>query len=158
MLPPLVRLDDCGGDWATYVEVVYGHFRGGFLGDDAGEFEGLRVAVAERHLVDGKEQTFWHIVTKERLVGKRANDPQRCERVCWARRLLDLARAGDAAVVWWRKRHRQEQRIYIALNDFSYVVVFVEKTANLGLITAFPVEHGHERRKLKKQWQRAGKS
>ena len=45
----------------------------------------------------------------------------------------------------------------IALNDFSFLVVLPERASHYILLTAYPVERGHDRRKLQNEYERAEK-
>ena len=120
------------------------------------KFGGQPFGLISPVLLNGKEETFWHLISREGS-RSRVRDPERCERIRWPRRIIDLAVAGSAEVVKWTSRHGQEHRTRLALQDFSYVVVLVEKGARVLLLTAFPVDKRHERRKLRRQWQRAQK-
>jgi hypothetical protein len=108
------------------------------------ELLGIEFGLVSAGLVDGKEGTFWHLVTRDGAQPVRVYDPRRCERIRWIRCLVDFARANSSSVVVWSKRHRQEDRTMIALSDFSYVVVLIERRTRALLLTAFAVDRRHE--------------
>jgi hypothetical protein len=55
----------------------------------------------------------------------------------------------------WRSERQGDQRIVIALADFSYVVVLADRREYVLLWTAYCVEHEHRRAKLRKECERA---
>ena len=149
-LPPLIMLTDHGGEWGLYLEVIYDHFRRDFV-DHCPSLDGRPCRVFGK-LVDGKEETFWHITSTGEVEDERIPDLRRCERVRWPRPLIetfpaDLVRA-------WRVERKKKKRINLAPSDFSYLVVLDERPRRVSLITAYWIEKEHHRRKLRTEWDR----
>ena len=93
-LPPLCRFEEYGNDWGRYEERLYGLFRRDFVvAPPRIGSEPVRINVTP--VVNGKEESFWHLVTEEEEVvrgGVRARERvphlRRCERICWPGAIL----------------------------------------------------------------------
>ncbi len=101
-------------------------------------------------LKHNKEATFWHIITKGNSESERTPDLRRCERIRWPRAIIDAA--STESVKLWKNKRRNEERIILALSDFSYIVVLADRGDYILLWTAYCVEHEHQRRKLEKEY------
>ena len=151
-LPPLVVLADSGGDWKRYVELVYGFFRTDFIASSP-THDGRRCACKRYPLIQGKEGTFWHLISEGGVEDDRLPDLRRCERIRWPRPMVE--RSPETGVVSWHSsRPGDKKRIVIALADFSYVVVLADRGKYLLLWTAYCVEQEHRRAKLRREYER----
>ena len=146
-LPPLVCLEDCNGNWTLYLNAVYGHFRNDFV-KSCPSVEGRRCGIMRTPITDGKEATFWHIISEGKIESERVPDLRRCERIRWPRPIIEAM--GSTRVCCWR-RDAGQPRILLALPDFSYLVVLKDLGNYVLLLTAYCVEPGHHRRKLAKE-------
>lgn len=153
-LPPLVSLVDYDGDWNRYVDALYEHFCRDFIASSP-QYAGGKVQLKRHPITDGKEATFWHLISEGKEEKTRMPDLRRCERIRWARALIESA--GTDRVRHWGNTRRGEPRIVIALADFSYVVVLTERKNYLVLWTAYCVEQEHRREKLRKEFEAAYK-
>lgn len=149
-LPDLVLFEDYGGDWNQYLEAVYRLFRADFV-DAKPTWPERRWAVKRRPEHDGKEATFWHIVSKGDDESSRPLDLRRCERIRWPRQIIDAF--GGQQVKLWRNRRDGNDRVLIATTDFSYVVVLEDRAEFIMLWTAYPVERDHQRMKLRREYE-----
>ena len=148
-LPPLVLLDQHGGDPARYLEAVYGAFRADFI-ESRPTFRG-RPVVPKRHpMMGNKEAGFWHCVSAGRLEDERLPDLRRYERIRWIRAVVEAA-GTDRVRDWRNTRPRGGERAVIALPDFSFVVVLAVRSGYCILWTAYPVEQAHRRAKLRRE-------
>lgn len=77
-LPPLVLLEDSGGDWKTYENVLYDWFRADFL-NSLPRWPNKRVGLKRYPLSHGKEATFWHFISEGETEADRLIDMRRCE-------------------------------------------------------------------------------
>jgi hypothetical protein len=153
-LPPLVFLADYGGDWHRYLEAVYDFFRQDFVVSSP-QWKGKRVGAKRHPIADGKEATFWHLITEGRTEAERLPDLRRCERIRWPRPIIEATPQGR--VRCWTNRREHEARVVIALDDFSYVVVLAQRKGYVILWAAYCVEKEHRRQKLRKEFDRATK-
>lgn len=61
-LPALVLLRDCG-NWDSYIDVLYMYFKRDFVQEQPVHC-GKKLALKRHPLVDGREATFWHLITE----------------------------------------------------------------------------------------------
>lgn len=149
VLPPLVLLEDFGNSWHIYLEAIYEVFRQDFVSSTP-NIENKRFALKRHPVIEGKEATFWHIISEGEIENERLPDLRRCERIRWPRPIIE-AIATDH-VKYWKNMRGKEERIVIALEDFSYVVVLADRRDYILLWTAYCVEREHTRRKLKNEF------
>jgi hypothetical protein len=149
-LPPLLCLTDCDGDWVRYLEAVYAAFRADFV-EVTPELGGRRCRLRHPELIEGKEGTFWHIISEGLIEESRLPDLRRCERIRWPRRIIESV--GTDRVFCWRYRRKGDRRISIAIAGFSYLVVLVDRGSYTLLLTAFPVEKARRREKLRREYE-----
>ncbi|SOD03261.1 hypothetical protein SAMN05216486_1098 [bacterium JGI 053] len=150
-LPPLVEFSASGGDWHKYVEVLYNHFCSDFLRSRP-EFAGKTWKMKRFPLLQGKEATFWHIISEGPVEDDRLPDLRRCERIRWPRPLIDAY--GTDRVRCWKQKRGRETRIVLAPDTFEYVVILAERGEAVLLWTAFPVTFNHQRRKYAAEYDR----
>lgn len=153
-LPPLVRLEDSGGDWATYEETIYSWFKRDFL-DSLPRWPGKRVGLKRHPQSKGKEATFWHFISEGSDEAERLPDLRRCERIRWPRPTMEAfpnrkPATGDR-IVWWKNERRNEERYLLSLPDFSYLMVVADRGGYVLPWTQFAVERPHQRQKYQKE-------
>ena len=151
-LPPLVPLSSCGGSWEEYEEVLYEHFKNDFIRSQP-TFPGKAWGMKRHPLRNGKEATFWHIITEGEIETERTPDHRRCERIRWPRPIIEAIQAGTVRT-WYQTRRKRgtETRIALALPDFSYVVILAVRRDSVLLWTAF-CPYGHRRKTFARQYQ-----
>lgn len=154
-LPALITLADYGGNWDQYFEVIYKLFCEDFI-SSCPSYPDKRFSLKRHPVVDGKEATFWHIISEGNVEAERLPDLRRCERIRWPRAIIESMETEDVRI-WKNQRttrqRRNEDRILIALPDFSYLVVLADRGEYVMLWTAFYVERSHQRRKLQSEYE-----
>ena len=158
-LPELCHLEEFGGDWRRYEDELYRYFRRDFIASRP-SIDGQPVGINVAPVVNGKEESFWHLTTEEQEVVRdgiaskeRLPDMERCCRIRWPRAILDASESNGVRV--WRERRPDGLRVVFALEDFSYLVsVAVRRGGKLYLATAFPVLYERRRDKHRKQYER----
>ncbi len=152
-LPPLLPLESCQGDWTQYVEAVYAVFKRDFV-DSKPTFQGRPLRLKRHPVEKGKEATFWHMTSEGNEEADRLPDLRRCERIAWARQLIERVPCAELRV--WRQLRNNENRIAIAVEDFSYIVILAERRDGNETYylpwTAFWVEYEQRRKKYEKEW------
>ena len=123
-LPALLRLEAYGDNWQIYVEAVYSAFRDDFV-QDRPIFKGRRVGLKRHPLSQGKEATFWHLVSEGADEATRTPDIRRCERIRWPRALID--NESDDAVRIWANQRNNERRILLFIEEEYYLVVLADR-------------------------------
>jgi len=161
--PPLnASLSSSGGNWETYLEIIYASYLADFHGATIHwNAEGKKISSKRIPEQEGKSATFWHVVSEGPDEASRTIDLARCERITWPRLMVDEflglypAPANDRIVWWWNSRRNKsgvdERRLLIALADFSYVVVLADRGHYLLFWTAYPVDQPHRRKKMQKE-------
>src|SRR4051794_20203978 len=154
-LPDLIELADFDGNARSYLDAIYRIYRRDFIISQP-TLHGRRCYSDTNKTSDGRERGFWHIITEGDVEDERLPNMRRCERIGWARALIEAA---DTPLVrsWvLRKKSgssgRRDTRWYLAPPDFSYLVVLKETKSAYVLITAFFVEHSSQRRRLENEW------
>jgi hypothetical protein len=105
-------------------------------------------------LVNGREATFQHLVSKGREESKRMPDLRRCERIRWPRAIIDAL--GTHCVVAWANERRGDRRVVIALPDFTYAVILADRGDHIMLWTAYVVDEAYRRKQMRAEWKRSG--
>lgn len=149
-LPALVRLHDFANDWTKYLEALYVAFREGFVTQTA-QFRKRKISLKKHPIVDGKEATFWHLITAGNIESNRIPEKSRCERIRWPRAIVD--HEADPVVKVWFNLRNNERRILLFLENEGYLVVLAERKTYLLLWTAYPVERNHHKVKLLREYE-----
>lgn len=160
-LPELIPLSDHGGNFTSYVDAVYRIFRRDFVTTQP-VFRGRRCFCDARIDTDGRECGFWHITSEGAVETERTPDLRRCERIAWPRAIIEAAET-PMVRVWEADRRRggrggRQTRIFLAPADFSYLVVLRPTSKAYVLITAFYLEHEHQRAKKRREYEEAVKN
>src|SRR5437763_9746237 len=117
-LPPLVLLEDYENDWHQYLEAIYQFFCEDFV-ISRPTFQGKRFGLKKHPMLKDKEATFWHIISEGKVEDNRIPDLRRCERIRWPRAIIEAAQSEHYKC--WRNKRKEEERVLLALEDFSYV-------------------------------------
>ncbi len=149
-LPPLVLFNDYGGDWDAYLAAIYTWFKRDFV-DSKPVFQGRRLGLKRHPLTNGKEATFWHMITEGQEEENRIPDFRRCERIRWPKPVIE--HENDQKVKYWVSVKRNEDRIHIWLEEEDYVVVLADRGDFLLPWTAFLVTRRHTKQKLRKEYE-----
>jgi len=148
-------------NWANfpeYDELLYQIFKAQFI-DSAPIFNGFPVKIRFHPKVCDKEQTFFHVTSKNYTPDtERCPDPRRCERINWIRAFIEnydcdpsLCEACEGVKVWYEPYHSY-QRVYLLLEEERYVVILEKRESFILLITAYYVDQDHSLRKLLKKY------
>ena len=144
-LPPLMEFNDYGGDWKVYLEAIYAAFRKDFVASKP-SFRGRRLGLKRHPEYDGKEATFWHMISEGSVEEERTPDFRRCERIRWPRPLIEHETEPEV-LVWTESRASNDDRIHIYLPDERYLVVLADRGNYILPWTAFYIEHEKGHRK-----------
>ncbi|MEI6747489.1 MAG: hypothetical protein WCL34_16120 [Methylococcaceae bacterium] len=149
-LPELVLFNDYGGNWERYLAAIYQHFCDDFV-DNKPSFQGVRLGLKRHPVIDGKEATFWHMISEGEKEADRIPNFRRCERIRWAKPVIE---SDGKYVKIWREPRNSENRIHLWLESASYLVVLNERNGYILPWTAYVVEREHEKAKLNKRWEK----
>lgn len=153
-IPSLVFLQEYGGDWGKYIEVVYNYFKMDFI-DSKPKLKNKRIGIMRNPLYQQKEFTFWHCTSEGDIEDERLPDLRRCERIRWPRPIIE--HSTDNLVRCWRNKRGSEKRILLWFYDEDYLVVLAERKNYLVLWTAYLVIYDHTKGKLLKEYEESKK-
>lgn len=149
-LPGLVLFESHGGDWDRYLDVLYAFFKTDFI-DSQPLFHGQRLGLKRHPLSNGKEATFWHMISEGEKEDEREIDFRRCERIRWPRPVIENEAEPEVKV--WENERRGEKRICIWVETEEYLVILAERKGYLLPWTAYLVTETHRKRKLRKEYE-----
>jgi len=158
-LPPLILLNDCGGDWSMYVEAIYARFKEDLLTNQP-KYGGKWVRCRRDPIYDGKYAGFWHCVSEGNDETNRTPDLRRCERIGWVRAVIVNANSTGAIDSWKNERQGEIRNLFWFREE--YLVVLAERTRKqdgfqyLQLITAYQTPEESRKRKLRAERDSAG--
>jgi len=155
-LPELLVINDFWGALNDNIEYVYSIFIEDFVNNKL-YYDGIGLGLKRHPLKEGKEATFWHLITKGEKEDEREMDEERCIRIRWPRPII--TNNNDPKVkVWENVRRRNEKRIILWIEDVEYLVVLAKrrnlKNGKEYILpwTAYPVTESHYKRKLQKEY------
>ncbi|MBS4060887.1 MAG: hypothetical protein KG029_10845 [Bacteroidetes bacterium] len=152
-LPPLILLKDSEGDWDTYLDKIYQVFRRDFVARKP-VFRGIRLALKRHPISEGKEATFWHIISEGKDEQNRTPDLRRCERMGWPCPIIEMS-DGDHNLRVWENQRDDETRIciWLSFDGEDYLVVLAKRKEFVLLWTAYPLTYPHQKRKLQREYE-----
>lgn len=152
-LPDLVPCENWS-EFPAYEELIYALFGQDFIQSHP-EFEGKPVNIRKHPLVDGREQAFFHVTSKEYTPQKeRCPDPKRCERIRWVRAFIEnfdcdpSKCAPCSGIKVWNEPYKMYSRVHILSEEENYMVIIERREKYNLLITAYYFDYPHA---LKKQ-------
>lgn len=155
-LPELVICEN----WAKfneYDELLYLIFKRDFI-DSKPLYENKEVVIRRHPLVNGKEQTFYHVTSKDyKKNEERYPDPRRCERIKWIRKFIENNFCIDDCDLCnglkiWEEPYKTNQRIYFLFEEERYVIIIEKRENYCLLITAYYLDYDHSLDKLVKKY------
>lgn len=149
-LPELVLLEHVDGIWHRYVELVYSFFHNDFIIDRV-NYKGTRIALRKHPITNGKERTFWHLVSNGEIEDDRLPAINRCERIRWPKPIIQVTDSEDIYI--WQNERQSEKRILLYVHEERYLVVLGIRSGYLLLCTAYCVEQDHRHEKLIKEYE-----
>jgi len=148
-LPTLVLLETFYGNWELYLEAIYTFFKQDFI-EDKPFFRGVRLALKRRPVIQGKEATFWHLISEGIEEENRIPDIRRCERIRWPRPVIENCH--DTAIKIWENERKGETRICLWLEQQEYLVIIARRNGHFLLWTAYLIIRPYQKRKLQKEY------
>lgn len=144
-LPPLIDID-------PWTDDIYNSLYQIFLDDfknSAPTYEGNRVWYFPE-MVDGREKIFWHLTGN----GEARNpDFRRCERLRWARSLLENYHQPEV-LYWDYEEGDGTTKTYVWLTDHKYVLIMKKYPDDQRrLVTAYFLNYPNSERKMRKKYE-----
>jgi len=148
-LPALVIFKDYDNDWNNYLNAIYNFFKDDFV-DHNPTFKGIKLRLKRHPLIDGKEATFWHFISKGRKEDERCPDMRRCERIRWPKPIIENAQNIEIKI--WENNRKGERRILLLVEKENYLIVLNKRKKYILPWTAYYIEYEHQKQKLLKEW------
>lgn len=150
-LPDLIKLSDYKGDWEKYLGVIYQVFVNDFI-DSSPIYQGRKLQLKRHPILNGKEATFWHIISEGCKEEEKVPDPRRCERIGWPRPVID--NCNHQSIRIWENIRKNETRICLCYGNWEYLVVLAKRNNYILLWTAYPITKEHTRKKMIKEFEK----
>jgi hypothetical protein len=150
-LPPLELFESYNGDWNKYVNALYEFFKRDFI-EAQPKFDGQKIFLKRCPLINGKDATFWHIISEGDTESSRIPEIRRCERIRWPRPIIE--HSGESNIKLWKNNRKGENRICIWLETREYLVVLAVRKDYILFWTSYPVTRNHQKDKLQKEYER----
>jgi hypothetical protein len=151
-LPPILSLD---GEIDKIISMLYDIFQKDFKETEV-YHKNIKIVYNNKIEQDGagKEEGFWHVITKDDKVNGRLIDNRRAERLHWAKPLIESEENNEIKIWEYIEGTRDKGiRTYIWLENYQYVVILQNKKDSYYWVTAFYVENW-KRRELYKKYEK----
>ena len=149
-LPEMEPFAKYGGDWNRYEEALYSFFKQDFL-DSKPVFRGTRLATKRFPISQGKEATFWHMISEGKTEDDRTPDFSRCERIRWPKPIIE--HEAELGIKVWKNQRERNTRICIWLEAENYLIILDERKDYTLFWTAYLVERDHSKQKLQREFE-----
>lgn len=152
-LPNIIRLEDYGGNYHSYIDAVYEIFERDFIRHKA--CFGTHILRLKYHPeFQQRAYTFYHMTHHGEQENDRIPDLRRCERMSWARPTIE--KVLEFNLKFWEQTRNGKPRVCIWMEvdngDNYFVILDVRKTFAL-IWTAFFAEYPHQAKKKQKEYE-----
>ncbi len=138
-------------NWEEYVEVIFAAYKRTYTAKSPFYYRGLVVKSRRHEIVDGKDGGFWHIIGGS----DGYPEPVRCERVLWARAIVE--HADDDRVLVWEEPSRKDGSVIDTvfwLKDADYYVILAKRADYYVIRSAYSVVYESKRKQLERNYLR----
>jgi hypothetical protein len=149
-LPDLVLLEQHNGDFSKYLEAVYAIFKKDFINYKP-VFRGIRIGLKKYPLHEGKEATFWHMISEGDDETNRMTNLRRMERIRWPAPLINNSEHTYLKV--WENTRKNKNNILIFHEKEQYLVILRRGKDYLLPWTAYLVQHNARKEKLLREYE-----
>jgi hypothetical protein len=148
-LSPLMHIRDFDGSLGDYVEALHTMYHA-TLYEPGLELWGLPLVARDKQAVDGRDMTFWHLITAspdgvtEKSEATRELAMSRC---AYLPRVCDVLRhlaAGSNLVYWWSEPGKH---VLVSPADFSMIVKLRRLRGSYQIEAAYPTDKIRRRRR-----------
>ena len=150
-LPDLILLDEHGGDWNKYLGVLYQFFCSDFIKNKT-MYNGRKLGLKKYPKLNGKEATFWHIISEGKYEDQKIPEMRRCERIRWPKVIIE--NNNDTSIKVWKNNRGNETNICLCYGNWEYIVILRERPKYTLFWTAYPLKYSHTKRKMKKEYEK----
>ncbi len=148
-LPELIIFNPVKSNLDEYVEGIYQIFIEEFINNGL-YYNGERLNLKKFPMREGKEATFYHMISEGEDENNRSIDLERCARIKWPRAIL-ASNHKDLKI--WPNKRKNKKNILVWYEEQKYLIV-IRVNANKKLFwTAYPVNRKHTEDKLRKEFE-----
>lgn len=148
-LPKLIEYNPQIDNIDKYIEDIYQIYIEEFINQGI-FFKGEKLALKKMPIRNGKEATFYHIVSEGEDEENRKIDIDRCARIRWPKAILASNYIG---LKIWENKRKNKNNILVWFSEIEYLIV-IRKNSNIKLLwTAYSVTKEHRKRKLQKEYE-----
>lgn len=161
-LPDLLEYDSTYPNLDYYDADVYNIFKEDFINTQP-LFQGKKVCIRTNPLVNGKEQTYFHITSKDYdYSNNRTLDIERCKRIHWVKALIEhydcnkhYCHDCNGIKTWSAVQKGKQIRIKILFEEVNYIVILEKRPTYYLIITAYYIDKPHTLKKLLNEFNKA---
>jgi hypothetical protein len=146
----LVLFEDYDGNWQRYEDEIFARFYTDFI-ESQPLFLCEPVHATKKPLKKGKERGFWHCIQEGRIEEERMPDIRRCERICWARAVIE--HADDPIIKVWPKQVGRKNRYMLWIEEADYLVILEKRPCKWFLWTTYYTNYERTRTKLRREYE-----
>jgi len=133
-----------------YIELIYSHFREDFILSQP-VYRNNKVYLVRYPEIESKHGAFWHIISNDYSLSERDIDIERASRIKWPRAILE--HSSEIGMKIWKERTKSDVRIHIWFETKDFLVVLLKKKDRFLMVTAFPTNIQHKKKKLLKRYE-----
>ena len=148
-LPELVLLNDYQGVWEDYLAGIYKIFKDDFVNAKA-KFRNKIIKIKKHPIEDGKEATFWHLISTGSTESERLPDLRRCERISWIKPTINHEK--EEIINVWPQKRKNKNRMAIWYESEEFMIILDIREEYFLLWTTFMVTEPHMKRKYQKEY------
>jgi hypothetical protein len=137
--------------WQPYEDGIFEVFCNDFVSNPP-KIGGRAIGIESKPEVNGKHRTFWHLVSDGMPEPLRTLDFERCARIAWPRAMI-IAAPNHDQLRCWRNMRGSRRNLLISLDDFSYLVVLVQRKGYYFLWTAYCVDPAGRRENNRREYE-----
>lgn len=148
-LPELITLSEYDGNFNLYLEAIYELFKKDFI-EKHPVFQGTRVGLKKHPQREGKEATFWHMISEGEDEPTRVPDLFRMERIKWPAALINDSEHPYLKV--WENKRGSKTNVLIFHEQKAYLVVLRKGADYLIPWTAYLITYRNRKERLLKEY------
>jgi hypothetical protein len=114
-------------------------------------FRGLPVYLKRSPIKNGKDATFFHLITSGYSRSKRKVILKRCARISWLRKIIENSNSNWIKV--WKNSRKGETRWLLWFEKGEHLIIRAERKNHYLLWTAYNMSQKHTIKKLKKEYE-----
>ena len=145
-LPDPIMYSDYGGDFQRFIDDIHSEFCNDFVRSGI-QFRNKNINIKMEN-INGKEETFWKVISEKFNTPQECIDFRRCELIKWIGAIILNADSSPDIVIYKvkrRKKSHSEMRTVLWLEKVDFKVILREHHTHFFLVSAHKSEWEHTR-------------